>query len=463
MAPLTWDELKASMGPTVDGECFKKTVEYLKVTAIGLVNVNCAVGLTNADIDRFEGFDAQPPPIKAMVRKLIRTANLTPGAGAHIPSAHSVGVPPPGVGTGSQIQPVGPTPVQTMSPMMQEMIGTTASASMAALALRASTAAVNPSEMLKRDLKTPLKELTVENQTEMSLFQLLESAHVAAAGEGRAGKVFTRVDLTSTAVRPDWMPPETVGGKVTLPGEEWNFDDNASAGTLRQLGQALRGSSETRKVFMNLEDWSICYWRHIPVALVTRNMTVASAIQHYLTVMFVARQGEMEGHSPLLGVMYSDLMMARWAQQSERRDPTLDVSEECAKVNKRVLMAAKQRMQAYDELVRSLRGGPGPQPYRGQDSGGRSDAMAESALAKQAAAADALTNKAKGATKELQNAQQRFEEQQKKMMETTPDRKRPTLTLTPNKTSEAKPLSNKKVKSLAFFDKVKAARRANMK
>ena len=155
--------------------------------------------------------------------------------------------------------------------------------------------------------------------------------------------------------------------------------------------------------------------------------------------------------------------MARWAQQSERKDPTLDVAGECAKVNKRVLMAAKQRMQAYDDLVRSQHAGAGTQPYRGQEPGGRSDAMAESALAKQAAAADALTNKAKGATKELQNAQQRFEDQQRKMLDTTPDKKRPTLTLTPNKNSELKPLSNKKHNSQAFFDKVKASRRATMK
>ena len=121
---------------------------------------------------------------------------------------------------------------------------------------------------------------------------------------------------------------------------------------------------------MNLDDWSICYWRHVPVALVTQNMTMATSIQHYLTVMFVARQGAMDGHTPLLGVMYSDLMMSKWAQQSERTVPTLDVAGECAKVNKRVLMVAKHRMQAYDDLVRSLRGGASPQPYRGQKPGG---------------------------------------------------------------------------------------------
>ena len=62
MAPLTWDELKASMGAAVDGEIFKTNVTYFKMPAIGLVNVHSAVGLTNGDIDGFEGFGAQPPP-----------------------------------------------------------------------------------------------------------------------------------------------------------------------------------------------------------------------------------------------------------------------------------------------------------------------------------------------------------------------------------------------------------------
>ena len=88
--------------------------------------------------------------------------------------------------------------------------------------------------------------------------------------------------------------------------------------------------------------------------------------------------------------------------------------------------------------------------------------MAESALAKQAAAADALTNKAKNATKELQNAQDRFDRQQGKMMDATPPKRaRPALVLTPNREDRdgAKPISNKKKKSAAFFDRVKDSRR----
>ena len=60
MLPLTWDELEASMGATVDGEIFKTTMTYFKMPAIGLVNVNSAVGLTVVDIDQFEGLRPSP-------------------------------------------------------------------------------------------------------------------------------------------------------------------------------------------------------------------------------------------------------------------------------------------------------------------------------------------------------------------------------------------------------------------
>ena len=63
------------------------------------------------DIDEFEGFWAQPPPVKAMVRKLVRTANITPGAGAHIPSVPNAGTPSSGAGAGPQPQRVNGAPL----------------------------------------------------------------------------------------------------------------------------------------------------------------------------------------------------------------------------------------------------------------------------------------------------------------------------------------------------------------
>ena len=141
----------------------------------------------------------------------------------------------------------------------------------------------------------------------------------------------------------------------------------------------------------------------------------------------------------------------------ERKDNTLDVCSESCKVNKRVLVAAKQRMAAYNDLVRRLKGQCSGSATSRAPSGDRSqrlETMAETALAKQAAAADALSNKAKAATKELGNAQAKIEQQQQSLLSAA------------NQTPLGSPkngkaggkgggdLSNKKRKSQAFFDKV---------
>ena len=170
MAPLTWDQLKASMTGSMDATVFDAAVVYLKSTAIDLENANSAVGLQNADIDEFENFGAQPPPLKAMVRKLIRVANAAPGAGG-VPTPQTVSGA--GLGQGGQQAPFPPVPIQpVMPPLMSELIGSsTASAGAVAMALRASTTMVCPTEMLLRDLTRPLEKMAVENQAEMSLFQ----------------------------------------------------------------------------------------------------------------------------------------------------------------------------------------------------------------------------------------------------------------------------------------------------
>ena len=85
--------------------------------------------------------------------------------------------------------------------------------------------------------------------------------------------------------------------------------------------------------------------------------------------------------------------------------------------------------------------------------------MAETALAKQSAAADALSNKAKAATKELGNAQAKFEQQQQGLLSAASQ-----TSLGGAKTGKAigkggGDLSNKKRKSQAFFDKVKESRK----
>ena len=148
---------------------------------------------------------------------------------------------------------------------------------------------------------------------------------------------------------------------------------------------------------------------------------------------------------------------------SERKDTTLDVCSESFKVNKRVSVAAKLRMAAYNDLVRRLKGQSGMSAASRAPSGDRSqrlETMAETALAKQAAAADALSNKAKAATKELGNAQAKFEQQQQSLLSAA--NQTPLGGAKAGKNSGGKgggELSNKKRTAQKSFEKVKESRK----
>ena len=119
--------------------------------------------------------------------------------------------------------------------------------------------------------------------------------------------------------------------------------------------------------------------------------------------MKMAEEARLAGESPYLAILYDDLLRKTVSERAKRRDPELDLDAEFVKVNKEIFQLAKSRLAH----VLSAAGVTSERPS--SSSGGRSFVGMESALAKQAAAADALTKKAEAAAKALARQQQEMD------------------------------------------------------
>ena len=143
-----------------------------------------------------------------------------------------------------------------------------------------------------------------------------------------------------------------------------------------------------------------------PVAIQTGHLTVEIAVAHYPTIVFLANEAKANGEHQIVAVLYHELLWKSWAQRVERNDSTLKMEEESAKVQERTLVAARHRVSLVQHLLQQQgsKGGRGPVLH--------SPDAAESALAKQAAAAEALTKRANNAAQAMAGKQRELEQVQ---------------------------------------------------
>ena len=67
------------------------------------------------------------------------------------------------------------------------------------------------------------------------------------------GAVSGSVDLTGKECLPDWLPPESVGGKLPIAGaDEIN---EASSRSLGELATALKAATQTPRFFRTYQEW----------------------------------------------------------------------------------------------------------------------------------------------------------------------------------------------------------------
>jgi len=131
----------------------------------------------------------------------------------------------------------------------------------------------------------------------------------------------------------------------------------------------------------------------------------SAVVAHVDVVMRISEESRVSGGSQFLAILYDDLLRRSMAYRAAKRDPELHLETEFTKVNKEVLDLARSRLSQVLMAV-------GVKESNVADGGFNSAATAstESVLAKQAAAADALTRKAESAVKHLAQQQQQLED-----------------------------------------------------
>ena len=111
-----------------------------------------------------------------------------------------------------------------------------------------------------------LKEAAMEKlpfvaQLEQSLVDKMHAEKIEARTSNR--KPFLYVELTSKEVIPVWLTPESIGGKFH--GEDLCLQGAERISNLAQLGQALKGATDSQRCFRSFPQWSAAYWRWAPI------------------------------------------------------------------------------------------------------------------------------------------------------------------------------------------------------
>ena len=279
---------------------------------------------------------------------------------------------------------------------------------LAAAVVHASTGAqpagdVNVAELLKQGgfENTPYSLVP-----EIAVWQGLEAESKAARKAARTA--FTFVDLTSRAVLPVWMSSSHVGGS-----ESAMLAADTPLSTLGALSSALKGAMGNPRSFRTTAQWSAAWNRYSIVAVCCRQFTPATAHSHFDVICKLAEDERLSSRSPLLAILYDALLRETWARRARLADATLDIALEAQELQKPILDSARQRLDSTG--------------LRGTGGGGFSSSSsvhafldAESASARQASAAQALTRKAESTARALSHQQTELAKRERAMRSPSP-------------------------------------------
>ena len=173
-------------------------------------------------------------------------------------------------------------------------------------------------------------------------------------------------------------------------------------------------------------------------------------------VFRLAEEERLIGGTPLLTVVYDALQRESWARRALQRDPELSIPSETKKLDEQVLLAARTRQGLIYPARGSEKSSFGGGMAKGRTGGaGDPDAaalrdQADSALAKSAAAAQALVKRADMAARALSQQQAELDRR-----ETAMRRKGKGKGDQRDESFKGKGKSNRQARKHNFFDKKK--------
>ena len=178
---------------------------------------------------------------------------------------------------------------------MQNLLGNETSALAVAEALAAGRDSVDVAQMLK-DAK--LSGVTDACCPGKDVFAALSTAQKAAQKNGE--KAFSYVELTHAAILPEYLPPEAVGSKTTLPGQDEVLA--GYTGTISQLSQTLKAITTAPRCFRNLRQWVSAFSRYVVAAVSSEQVGWDWVNVHIPTVTRVSLE-----YSPMVAILYDEV------------------------------------------------------------------------------------------------------------------------------------------------------------
>ena len=192
-----------------------------------------------------------------------------------------------------------------------------------------------------------LAKLPFIAQLDQSLIDKMHNETVEAKSAGR--KPFYFVDLAGKEVIPVWLTPEAVGGKFREE-EALSLTGGEQINSLTQLGQALRGATDSQRFFRSFIQWSASFWRWAPVAVAVGHMSWVAAILHHDNIAKLCEAERCEGRGPYLAFLYDELARRQIAARALKNDPDLEIQEVVTTLDKSLLEVARSRL---DSALRS--------------------------------------------------------------------------------------------------------------
>ena len=350
--------------------------------------------LKEADLESQSGWP-QDLPSRAFLRRALGVAQ-TVAKGAAL--AGNVAPATPGASAAAAAQGLSPN----VASQQLALSGAAISAQVVASGLQ--NVQANVADLLKT---AGLAALPFGQRAEQSLFVLLEAERKTAESCVPIRQPFTYVDFTSKEVLPLWLTQDMLGGRTVLSGEvDTRLDSSLSTASLGTLAGALRAATSGPRFFRSFEQWSAVYFKYLPAAISCKHLELAPGLAYFCLIAQIAEEARVSAGSPHLAFVYDELQRKQWAQRVVSGDK-VDFAADTMVRDKELLELARARYTLVMQQAGLMQQPPDHKPAAASDS--VQLASAESALAKQQAAALQVQRKAEAQMKQLQAQQDQFE------------------------------------------------------
>ena len=255
---------------TVDEKAPRELDDYVKLfMAAGFDTRLSLVGVNESEVDSIAGVTDLQLPQKAFLRRAVRLVNATADATAASTAIQALGQTNP-------IQAPLQLPVAPTADINDIVSNEFAAATLTKLLSSGVSNEIDTAALFKAaKLGTVPFHMTVDKEVN----RLMEAENLLA---NKAPKrvAFSFVDLTSNAILPMWLPPDTIGGSSPFSPEMLDGNTNS----LQAMGKALLSATMQKKIFRTHAQWMGCFTKYAIAAIAAEQLTMAQVLTYLCTL-----------------------------------------------------------------------------------------------------------------------------------------------------------------------------------